>query len=244
MSVLFATPCLSAKVEVDYFFAIHHTLNRLREANIGADVQFQTGVAFIDHARNILCHKFLHEFPNATDLFFIDDDVGWHSDAVISLLARPEDVVGGVYPLKQDEGGFPVDLMVDPLTQDLMERDGLFRVQFLPTGFMRIKRHVIEKMAEGQPTYPHHWANGTTDQISNIFRTGYANGRRWGEDVDFGNRWASLGGEMWLDPSFILSHVGRKRWADHYSRHIPGLREGLKKIREVTHQENRNEAPA
>jgi hypothetical protein len=212
MFVVFATPCLSSKIELDYFYSYLFSSELLRKAGIDHTIVCQGGIAFIDHARNILCHKFLHDHPQATDLFFIDDDVGWYPEAVVQLLGHKEGVVGGVYPLKQDQIGFPVSLEADPDTHQFIEQNGLIEATFLPTGFMRIRRKVIEMMAADQPTYPHRRADGVTEHIKNIFHTGYYDGERWGEDVDFANRWRAMGGRMWVDPEIVLSHTGRKRW--------------------------------
>ena len=226
MFVLFATPCLSAKVELDFFQSWAQTSPLLASKGISHNIRFQVGICFIDHVRNVLCHTFLHEFPQATDLFFLDDDIGWPPEAVLRLLERDEDIVGGAYPLKQDALGFPVALEGNPDTHTLVERDGLVKAVHLPAGFMRIKRHVIERMAEDQPTYPHRRADGVVDQVKNIFHTGYYDGERWGEDVDFANRWHAMGGSMWLDPDITLSHIGRKRWAGNYSEVLPLVRQG------------------
>lgn len=217
MFVLFATPCLSAKVDLDYFSSYIHTSVALSGRGIAHTVRLQAGICFIDHARNVLCHQFLNDFPDATDLFFIDDDLGWHSDGVLRLLDRDEDIVGGVYPLKQDPIGFPITLEADSKTHQFIEKNGLFEASFLPTGFMRLKRHAVALMAADQPTYPHHRADGVTEEIRNIFHTGYVDGQRWGEDVDFANRWRAKGGRMWVDPEIVLSHLGRKRWTASFA---------------------------
>lgn len=227
MFVLFATPCLSAKMELDFFQSFMETSSLLARQGISHTIRVQPGIAFIDHARNVLCHSFLHEFPDATDLFFLDDDIGWQASAVLRLLEHKEDIVGGVYPLKQDEIGFPIELNADGDTHKLIERNGLLQANFLPTGFLRIKRHAIEMMAADQPTYPHRRADGVTDQISNIFHTGYYDGERWGEDVDFANRWRAKGGHMWVDPEITLSHWGRKRWCASFKDALPIARQKL-----------------
>lgn len=218
MFVLFATPCLSAKVELDYFNSFYHTSAMLAVKGISHVIKFQPGIPFIDHARNILCHDFLHEFPDATDLFFIDDDVGWHSESVMRLLQCREDVVGGCYPLKQDPIGFPISLESKAGSGKLIKRRGLYEASFLPTGFMRIKRSVIERMGEVVESYPYRRSDGTTiDMIKNIFQTGVKDGERWGEDVDFANRWRAMGGRLWVDPEIVLTHVGRKKWTASFA---------------------------
>lgn len=237
MFVLFATPCLSAKVDLDYFHSYIHTSVALSQHGIDHSVLMQAGICFIDHARNVLCHSFLHHYPQATDLFFIDDDIGWTSDSVIRLLKHKEDIVGGVYPLKQDPIGFPIALESPVGSNKFIEKHGLLEASFLPTGFMRIKRHAIELMAVDQPTYPHRRADGGVDQIKNIFHTGYKDGERWGEDVDFANRWREKGGHLWVDPQITLSHLGRKRWTASFAEAVNVAKQALAEM------ETRNEIP-
>jgi len=233
MFVLFACPCLSAKVELDFFQSFMQTSMLLGKLGIPHTIRMQPGIAFIDHARNVLCHNFLEEFPDATDLFFLDDDIGWEAESVVRLLEHKEDIVGGIYPLKQDEVSFPVSLEADPKTHKLIEKNGLVEAGFLPTGFMRIRRHAIELMAADQPTYPHRLADGTTNHIKNIFHTGYYDGERWGEDVDFANRWRAKGGHMWVDPEITLSHIGRKRWCASFKDAVVIARQKLAEMEQA-----------
>lgn len=228
MFVLFATPSLNHQVHIDHFMSYVDTHDLLTAKGIPHQATHIGGMAFIDHARNILCHTFLHKFPHATDLFFLDDDIGWPPDAVPRMLSHDVDMVAGVYPLKQDEGGFPTAILADQKTGQPMERDGLIRALHVPAGFLRIRRSVIERMAEGQPTYPHRHADGKVDLIANIFRTGYdeRSGERAGEDVEFCWRWSEMGGEMWIEPDINFSHVGRKRWRGNFNDAIGRVRAG------------------
>ena len=239
MFVLFAVPCLSAKVELDFFHSFMETSALLAKNGISHTIRLQAGIAFIDHARNVLCHDFLVKYPDATDLMFIDDDIGWEAASVMRLLGHKPDIVGGIYPLKQDEVGFPVELNATQDTHKLIERDGLVQANFLPTGFMRLKRHAIEMMAADQPTYPHHRADGVVEHIKNIFHTGYYDGERWGEDVDFANRWRAKGGHMWVDPEITLSHIGRKRWCVPFKDAVVAAR---LKLGEMEQQDEKAEA--
>lgn len=228
MFVLFATPCLSHSIHLDHFASFVGTHDLLVAKGIPHQVTHIGGMAFIDHARNILCHRFLHEFQHATDLFFLDDDIGWPPGAVLKMLEHDVDVVAGVYPLKQDGGGFPATLIADRETTQPIEYRGLIKASTVPAGFMRIRRAVIERMAEGVPTYPWHRSDGRTDRIANIFRTGYdeKSGERAGEDVEFCWRWADMGGEMWIDPDINFSHVGRKRYHGNFNDAIAAVRAG------------------
>lgn len=228
MFVLFATPSLSHTVTTAYHASFVDTHDLLTRRGIPQQSTHIGGVAFIDHARNILCHRFLHEFPHATDLFFLDDDIGWPAEAALRLLSHDVDIVAGVYPFKQDEGGFPASILADQTTHQPIERNGLIRASHVPGGFLRIRRAAVQRMAEGQPTYPHRLSDGHVDLIANIFRTGYdeKTGERVGEDVDFCWRWAEMGGEMWIDPDINFVHIGRKRWSGNFNDAINRVRAG------------------
>lgn len=224
MFVLFATPSYDHKVHLNYLTSFMNTMVVLSQNKITHALKCEGGITFIDHARNVLVHKFLTEYPEATDLFFLDDDISWPPEAVLRLLNHDVDIVAGVYPLKSDDGGYPVSLLANASTGGLIEKDGLFKADFVPTGFMRMRRNVLEVMAEDQPTYPYRQGDGTVLQIQNVFHTGYHDGERWGEDVDFCHRWIDKGGDIWVDPDIEFSHVGRKRWTGNFSTALEGYR--------------------
>lgn len=228
MFVLFCTPCVSHQVHLDHMASFVATHDRLTAEGIAHQTTYLGGVSFIDHARNVLCYRFLHEFPHATDLFFLDDDIGWPAEAVLRLLSHDVDMVAGIYPFKQDEGGFPASILADQKTGQPLERNGLLRASHVPAGFWRIRRPALQRMAEGQPTYPHRLSDGSIQLVANIFRTGYdeRTGERVGEDVDFCWRWIGMGGELWIDPDINFAHVGRKRWLGNFNKAIDRVRAG------------------
>lgn len=216
MFVLFAIPAYEHKLHLNCVASLTNTMIVLGRAGIQHTWTAQPGVMFIDHVRNILVDRFLHEFPRATDLFFIDDDVGWDAEAVPRMLSHDVDIVAGIYPLKSDQGGYPVSVIADAKTRQPAMKDGLIKADFVPTGFMRMRRNVLEVMAEGQPTYPFRQSDGSSRDISYIFRSVHHSGERWGEDVDFCHRWAAKGGDIWVDPDIQFSHVGRKEWHGNF----------------------------
>lgn len=220
MFVLFAIPSTDHRLHLNCVASLTNTMVVLSQQGIRHTWTAQGGITFIDHARNVLVHQFLTEYPGATDLFFIDDDVGWPAEAALRLLNHDVDMVAGVYPLKSDEGGFPVSILAHKDSHLPVEENGLIKADFVPTGFLRMRRNVLEVMGEDQPTYPWRRADGTTQHIKNVFHTGYLDGERWGEDVDFCNRWRAKGGDIWVDPDIHFTHVGRKVWTGHLGQSL------------------------
>ena len=210
--VIFATPSLSHAVTMEFFRSYLDTSAALLSADIAHGCVQVGGCPFVDRARNQLVTEFLVQHPNATDLFFLDDDIGWPSAAVLRMLSRDEDIVAGAYPQKMDEVSFPVEL--DFAGNNLTEVGGLFRALHAPTGFMRIKRRVLEAMAEKAPRYENELAPGISQMEYQIFTTGIgAEGKWWGEDYQFCQNAREMGFTIWVDPDIEFTHSGRKRFS-------------------------------
>ena len=213
MYPVFAVPCVSHTVTVEFFYAYQASSQLLMKAGITHSCINVNGDCYLASARNRLVHKFLTEFPGGTDLFFLDDDIGWTDpEAVARLLLDDVDVVAGVYPKKQEKLEFPV-VMDESLGHLIQSPSGLFKALRVPTGFLRIKRHVLEKMAAASPKYLQPTAEGDKQTIAEVFRMGaYGSEYWWGEDFDWCNRWRAMGGEIWVDPCIEFTHSGRKQW--------------------------------
>jgi hypothetical protein len=176
--------------------------------------------AFIDMARNILCTEFLEEYPDATDLFFIDDDIGFPAEKVVEFLDRPQDVVAGIYPKRQDDPEFPVVLKQDDNRMPI-EKDGLYLAANIPGGFVRIKRHVIEKLASVSEKYKFNDRERGDTSVYNIFELGPRDGYYWGEDSIFAKKLQDNGFEIWVDPK-IEFEPPRAEEVDQYADAVAG----------------------
>lgn len=224
MTPMFATPTLDHRNCIEYTGSLIETERLLMMAGIAHTIRFRPGDQFIAKARCKLATEFL-ESP-CTDLFFLDDDIGWPAEAVLRLLGRPEDVVAGIYPKKQEVPDWPVRLAVSEETGGLIERDGLVKALMVPGGFLRIKRSVIEKLAAGARKFKDIEADGSTKEFYGIFESGIGpDDWWWGEDHTFGQKWLDLGGEVWVDPDIKFTHRGNKRWESSLSYDMPVFRE-------------------
>ena len=209
---VFAIPCVSHTLSVEFFYSYQASSQLLQRAGITHGCINVNGDCYLASARNRLVHKFLTEFPDGTDLFFLDDDIGWSdAEAPLRLLQDDVDVVAGVYPKKQEKLEFPV-VMDESLGHLIQSPSGLFKALRVPTGFLRIKRHVLEKMAAVSPTYTQALPEGGSVIIAEIFQMGVKGGLWWGEDFDWCNKWVAMGGEIWVDPTIEFTHSGRKQW--------------------------------
>ena len=241
--VIFATPSLDHRVSLDYLRSWTETIWLLSEAGIATGRLDRGGDCFIAKARSKMATDFLRTYPMATDFFFLDDDIGWEAKKVVDALKRPEDIVAGVYPKKQDEVNFPVEIAGNLELGTLFERDGLIQATAVPTGFMRIKRHVLEKLAETAPKFKEEEADHTIKEYSGFFAAGIGpDGWFWGEDYSFCQNARAAGFEIWVDPNINFTHRGHKVWRDNLSRHLDVFRDKAKMATEL-YQKSKTEAP-
>jgi len=223
---VFATPSLNWTVSLEYLRSWTETHWALANRGIQSGVLTRGGDCFVAKVRNKMVTEFLRNFPSATDLFFLDDDIGWPAAKVVEFLDRPEAVLAGVYPKKSEMTDFPVELAANDRTGELIERDGLVRANAAPTGFMRIKRHVLETLADTAQRFVDLELDGSTPDHYGIFESGIGtNGWWWGEDYTFCQKWTGAGGEIWIDPSIAFTHRGQRKWEATLSDHLDAFRE-------------------
>jgi hypothetical protein len=170
--VLIATPSFERRPCIEYVISMLQTEKALSAAKIDHATTILGGDPYLGKVRNRLVSTFLTEWPMATDLFFIDDDVGWPEHKFMEFLRRPEDIIVGAYPKKQESLEFPVTLQLDP-DGNMIEQNGLYLANLVPTGFMRIKRHVLERMSMECGKYHEVIPGGTISIFWNMFEASY-----------------------------------------------------------------------
>lgn len=214
MHTVFATPCLSHTVSIEYLLSALRTEKLLLDNGIGHEWTNRTGDPFIAKARSSIACDFLA--GKGTDLFFLDDDIGWPCEKALEFIQSDAPVIAGVYPHKLEETSWPCSLEADG--PGLVEQDGLYRAVLAPTGFMRIKRWVLDKLYEGAPPYREIESDGRWFERRAIFNSGpAADGQWWGEDYAFCNACRAADIEVWIDPNIPFYHRGTKRWAGNMS---------------------------
>lgn len=176
-----------------------------------AEVRLLPGLCYADIARDRLAADFLAS--DATDLIFIDDDVGFPADGLWKLLRHDRDIVGGMYPKKQDPVAWPSAILGAPDGRPLVDHEtGLIESAGLPTGFLRIRRRVIEVLATDERRY----TTDDGDALWDLFPRDRFDGRKWGEDFRFCQLAREAGFQLWCEPRITFSHVGRRAWTGNF----------------------------
>lgn len=205
-SLMIGIPAYDSKID------INSALNLIQVAgkagNHGVEIQIAqiAGCSILPKARNALIARFIES--NCTDFLFLDTDVTFKPEDIFRLLALAtnKDVVGGVYPKKNKDTELAVDLVYSPTASPVMEPEyNLYEARHLPTGFMLIRRHVIEKMMEAYPDLMYAEPNEQLVCYA-LFDFQLKNGTYYGEDYIFCQRARALGFKLYVDPLLELGH--------------------------------------
>ena len=195
-----------------YVYSIARAREALHAAGIPTAYLLLHGDCHVDDARNSVVREFLAS--DCTEMMFIDADVGFGPEEIIAVCRHDLDIVGGVYPFRREgDNTMPVRLM-----DGAEESNGLLEVEGLPTGFMKINRRVLERMAEAAPKY----LTKNSQETAMVFArpTPGPTKLRWGGDIDFCNRWRQMGGKLYAVPEIRLGHTAEVVFEDSLAASI------------------------
>ncbi|WIM87241.1 hypothetical protein PT015_20680 [Candidatus Mycobacterium wuenschmannii] len=177
--------------------------------------------SLITRARDSLAQDFLQ--TDCTHLMFIDSDIGFDAGDVLTLLAADKDIVCGLYPRKeinwarvaaaardgvapdelyQHTGSLVANTLAGPKVdggEDFLE------VANAGTGFMLIKRAVLEGLIDKVPAY-----RAGDAVLHQFFGTSIdpESGAGLSEDFHFCKLARANGYRVWVAPNVALTHTG------------------------------------
>lgn len=204
--IFLATPAYSGKVNVQYAICLADTQTHLASKNIETHVKINTAGSLLVAERNRLLKSFLE--TDCTHMLFIDGDLGWPYQAVEALLNHDEDFVGGVYPARGNEKIFMFRPLLNPDSSIVKSEKKLLGMEYIPSGFMLIKRHVIEKIIADNPQTYFKPKHGDLPDGHCIFNTEVYEDEFWGEDYVFCRLARRSGFKIWVDPLIQFDHDG------------------------------------
>lgn len=229
--IFISTPCFDAMMTMQYTISLMRLIQLLQTYNIEYVVDFIGNESLIPRARNNSLYRFMK--TDFTHLLFIDSDIEFQAESVIELLKFDKDVVCGSYPKKGynwkrfihslqtepdskesfDSRGldYNFNLITDNNTIKMIRDGNFIRVKHAATGFMMIKREIIDKLCE-----KHIELEIKTDMMSNnssymkgLFCCMIKNKIYLSEDYSFCQRVNDIGGEVWISTSINLNHIGK-----------------------------------
>lgn len=219
--------------------SIHYTQALLELQKVclskGIPVTFQLmKSSLVTQGRNLCVAGFLES--NCTHMLFIDSDIYFHANSIISMLKKEKDLISIPYPLKtlmwdkafekmkkgelKNAEDIRKSLHTYPMklenANDINIVEGVIEVTHSPTGCMLIKRKVFDKMIKAYPD-------------KNIIQKTVINGKyvdkpnMWnffdcthdpvtktylGEDFSFCQLWKNIGGKCYAYIMDPIVHVG------------------------------------
>ena len=239
--IFIATPCYGGQLGEPYFRSMMRLAILCNKYNIQYTVSTLANESLVTRGRNTLTSFFM-ENQSATHLFFIDADIEFNPEDILRMVAYDKPIVVGAYPKKAlnwtsiisaaraDEteteetieghsSNYVVnfDFLEDEKgnkTPQVQIEDNLVKLKDAGTGFMCIRKDVIQQMFDKHPEYK--YVNDiNVDQKFEPFM--YAlfdtmidpESRRYlSEDYLFCRTWQNMGGTVYLDPRTALNHVG------------------------------------
>ena len=232
-SVLFLIPCYGLNIMAKCFHSFLNFIPYADENGIDHQIQTLSNCSLISLGRSMMVTSALKD-KDWTHLFWIDSDVAWKPEHVHYLLAADKDIVTGFYPAKslplkaasgpdkikkalldQYPNLDPKDRIPDKLIKEQIKEEGDFvESRFLTTGFMCIKRNVIEKMVEHYTDLNMSYQG---DEHCHIFETMIDKDRDnlfLGEDYSFVKRANDIGFKSYLASKVSLGHVGNYEYSE------------------------------
>jgi hypothetical protein len=206
MKLLIATPAYDGKVNVPYAIALSETVNLLTHHGIQVDLKITTSGSLLCAERNRLIEYFRHS--DSTHMLCIDADLGWPAMAVKAMLDANLEFVGGCYPARGVQE-FLFRTQDNPDGTIMQGPKGHLKMNYIPAGFLLLKKSVIEKMVAKFPNL-YFKSKGDGSEGYCLFDTEVFEGEFWGEDFVFCRRARESGVDIWVDPLIEFDHAGTR----------------------------------
>jgi len=200
------------KMDIVFFNCLKASVELLTSYNVNPALLQNAGGSHVGKARERLLWQAM-AVKEITHILFIDDDMGWDPKLPLHLIASGHEFAAAV-GVKKGDG--PPDFACNFLQGNVKfdERSGFMQIAEVGFAYVMLKRSVIEKMIAGYPELAYDGDGRTEyafflDMISTE-PSGYRS--RLSEDLSFCRRWREIGGEIWVDPTVGLDHIGRKAY--------------------------------
>lgn len=167
-----------------------------RETDSMPNLLFQIG-GYVDINRNKIIQE--AQKAQATHILFVDNDMIFPEDAILTLMNRNKDIIGANYNVRLDPtsevlSGPTTKMLVNGVPVSMMDQDfptKIFKCYAVATGFMMVKMKVFNKL---QVPYFDAWIDENNNHST--------------EDVDFCRKAGEKGFEIFCDPTIKMGHIG------------------------------------
>ena len=217
-SVFIGIPTYDGKLSIKLAYTLAALMPVALKHGITIKLGHVSGCSIITMARNMLVDQFLKS--DCTELLFIDADVIAQPEDILRLVAQSgdKDVTAGMYPRRAKDRKFFLDFYLND--ENDLEFDGaLMRANRVGTGFMLIRRNVIEAIADKSDKY---LGQDGVGEVANVFEFSMLDGKFVGEDYTFCDKARAMGYKVWVDVEICLPHVGVEEFTNDFKNEVIG----------------------
>lgn len=240
--LVIGTPCYGGVVTLPYMLSMLALKDVLNRDKVPFKLLTPANDSLVTRARNGIANEFLRD-ARATHLLFIDADIEFQPGMVTRLLASGKDVVCGVYPVKglrldrvmgQPAGTPPavaeaasLDYAVKVKPGCRMDGQGFLEVEYAATGFMMLRREVLERLIQAYPElrYRRDCTNAAPEENFAFFDTAIDPETRdyLPEDYAFCKRWRDIGGAVHVSVPGTFAHHGGRAYVGDFAAYLARL---------------------
>lgn len=178
-----------------------------------------SGCSIITRARNSLVNQFLES--DCTEMLFVDADINFKHEDVLRIMAlgSDKDILAGAYPRRAKDQKFFADIYYNEYGGVELNDEGLLRVNRIGTGFMFIRRHVLETMRDSHPEWKY-WVDVEQKHHYAVFDFAVTEEGYMGEDYLFCDRAREHGYKIYIDPDINLGHFGSTEFTGNFAEQV------------------------
>jgi glycosyltransferase involved in cell wall biosynthesis len=200
MKVVFCTPSLAGPT-APFIAALKASIPLIKAAGWEEGMVQEIGCPYISAARATMTRKALD--AKADVIVYLDYDLSWDPQDLLTLIETPGEVVAGLYRFKDDEEKYMGVICDDADTRPITREDGCIKATRVPAGFLKVTKEAIGKFMNDYPALNY---GPPYSRSIDLFNHGAHNGAWWGEDYAFSRNWVDAGGEIWVTPNINLHH--------------------------------------
>lgn len=134
---------------------------------------------------------------------YLDYDLSWDPQDLLTLIQTEGDVVAGTYRFKKEPEEYMGELVATVTRIPHVREDGAVKAHRVPAGFLKVTQGALARFARA---YPHLLYGDWHDQCLDLFNHGAHQGTWYGEDYAFSRNWVDCGAEIWIVPNLNIDH--------------------------------------
>ena len=200
MKVIFCVPTVTKPYQV-CLDSIKASVPLIEAAGWEHGIVSEVGNPYIFAARAFMLRKSLDD--KADVIVFIDHDLSWKPQDLLTLIETKGDVVCGTYRFKKDEVEYMGSIIPNANGTPTVREDGAVLAHSVPAGFLKITKDAVNQFIKA---YPNLCYGERHNPHVDLFNHGAHDFVWYGEDYAFSRNWRDCGGEIWIVPDLDLNH--------------------------------------